>query len=964
MEVKPFLWQVAKALTQKFGTDLFRVAIVFPNRRQSVYFREYLQQHLTAPALLPELITIEELVIRSSAYAVADAMRQSIAMYQAYLKEEKLSGATNEPMTFEDFYSLAQVVLNDLEETDAYCVATEKIFSLIADYKEIDSHFEELTEEQRSFLKRFWESVSLQDNYQQKFAELWRLIPKWYTLMHEALLKEGYCTLGLMQRQLANGGSKLPDAGWQHVAFVGFNAFNGAQEQFIRNWQQAGLASLWLDADVFYVENPLHEAGYFFRRNLSKLGLRNEMPMGNFIPRKSEAVENSTQVTITRVDGQVAQAKLVAEWVVTLPQELPPGKAAILLADEKLLVPVLQSLPNNQHSVNITMGYPVAQSPLYSLLTLFFDAQQAVEGKKAGSGTVPWEVAMQWLNHPLNDWQKGEADKLKDKIIKQGTQWVKLDTLLKQGGIGNWLLTPMGNRNNLFIWLRNMLQEVSKSSATNGDVLLQGLLSGLFDTLVTMEPLYKDFMQSTSIEFLKGIIMAPLATVSIPFEAESTAGIQVMGLLESRGLDFEYILLLGAGEGSLPRVAAAKTFIPYNLRKAFGLSTLEHQDAIFAYVFYRLLHRSKYLHGVYNGLITDNSTGEVSRFIKQLEHESALTVQYHAWQLPVKATPSNEIRIEKTAAILQSLRRYYGIENPVAFSPSAINKYLSCRLQFFLHYIAGIKKPDEMQTEIDAAVFGTAVHGLLQQLYDRWKATNPDADITEAAIDTMLAWIPEHLDKAIQDAWHEEDATANTLSLKGFAAVVSDVVVHFTRSFLEIDRNRVPFTVHHTEVAFEYSVPVNTADGQKKIKLKGNIDRVDEKDGIVRMVDYKTGGDKIEFDSLAQLFETHGEKQNKGALQTLLYALMFSKTHPEYAQFEPALVVLRGMNRARNDSVRLVEKLTKTELSADVMEQYLPEVEAGIIEVLGEIFNPEIAFDQTEDLRVCGYCDFKGICGR
>jgi RecB family exonuclease len=571
---------------------------------------------------------------------------------------------------------------------------------------------------------------------------------------------------------------------------------------------------------------------------------------------------------------------------------------------------------------------------------------------------------MQWLNHPLNDWQDGEAEKLKEKIISQGTQWVKSEILLKQGGISNYLFTPMAHRNNLFIWLRNLLHEVAKTPATNGDTLLQGLLSGLFDTLVSMEPLYKDFQQNTTIAFLKSIVMAPLASVSIPFEAESTAGVQVMGLLESRGLDFEYILLLGAGEGSLPRVAAAKTFIPYNLRKAYGLSTLEHQDAIFAYVFYRLLHRSRFLHAVYNGLITDNSTGEVSRFVKQLEHESALTFRYHTWQLPVKATASNEITIEKTSTILQTLRRYYAIENPVAFSPSAINKYLSCRLQFFMHYIAGIKKPDEMQTEIDAAVFGTAVHGLLQQLYDRWKQSNPKAEITEKAIDMMIGWIPEQLDKAIQEAWHQEEATANTLSLKGFAAVVSDVVVHFTKSFLEIDKHRAPFTVHHTEVAFEYSVPVNTVDGLRKIKLRGNIDRVDEKEGIVRMVDYKTGGDKIDFESLSQLFETHGEKQNKGALQTLLYALMFSKTHPEYARFEPALVVLRGIKKAGKQDVRLHEKSTRTAISADVMEQYLPEVEVGLTKVLGEIFNPEIAFDQTEDLSVCAYCDFKGICGR
>jgi ATP-dependent helicase/nuclease subunit B len=965
MNNQPFLWQVAKALREKFGERLYRVAIVFPNRRQSVYFREYLKLNLTAPALLPELLTVEELVIRSSDYALADPVRQSISLYQAYLNTHKETGNIEPPMSFEDFYGLSQVLLADMEETDAYGVHAEKIFSLIADYKEIDARFEELTEEQRTFLKSFWASINLQDSYQQKFAELWRLIPKWYAGLHELLMKDGYATLGLMQRQLAVSGTTLPDNGWEHIAFVGFNAFTGAQEKFIQHWYRAGLASLWLDVDAYYFDNPLHEAGYFFRRNFQKLGLSTEIAVGAYIPKSNaNAANEALAMEVIQVNGQAAQAKVVAEWLKGLPDDLAPGKAAILLADEKLLLPVLQSLPKEAPTINITMGYPVAQSPLYSLLNLFFDAQQAVEGKKTGSGFVPWEVAMQWLNHPLNDWLPGEAAKLKEKLIKNGIQWVKIDTLIKQGKISKWLFTPFINHQNVFTWMRNLIQEVAQSPVTNGDNLLQGLLSGVFDNLVSMEPLYKDMQQGTSISFLKSVVMSPLASVSIPFEAESTAGIQIMGLLESRGLDFEYILLLGAGEGSLPRVAAAKTFIPYNLRKAFGLSTLEHQDAIFAYVFYRLLHRSKQIKAVYNGLVTDNSTGEVSRFIKQLEYESAIKIVHSVWQLAIKATATNEITIEKSEPVLNALRKYYAIEKPVPFSPSAINKYLSCRLQFFFSYIAGIKPPDEMQTEIDAAVFGSAVHGLLQTLYEKWMALHPGDVITEAAIETMIAWIPEHIDAEIYKALYGKEPTETLAPLKGFEAVVSDVVAHFTKGFLEVDRGHVPFLVHHNEMKFEHNIILQTVDGKREVAIGGKIDRVDEKDGVVRMVDFKTGGDKIDFEGLDALWTVHGEKQNKGALQTLLYALMFSKNHPEFPLFEPALIVLRGLKKDSNSKVRLYDKSTKTEVSAEVIQQYLPEVEAGVSNVIAEIFDREIPFDQTEDLKVCSYCDYKGICNR
>ncbi len=965
MSSKPFLWEVAQKVVQKFGKDLYRVAIVFPNRRQSVYFKEYLLEHLTAPALLPELLTNEELVVRSSEFALADPVRQSFALYKAYLQTHAQSGDPGAHMTYEDFYGLAQILLNDLNETDAYCIPTEKIFSLIADYKEIDSQFSELTPEQRQFLKNFWESVNLQDTYQQRFADLWRMIPQWYSGMHSLLQKEGYSTLGAMYRQMVEAREALPDPGWMHIAFVGFNALNGAEEKAIKAWQVAGKASLYFDTDQYYLDNPLHEAGYFFRRNIGLLGLKNEMPAGRFIPEKGAEIKKEIQLRVTRVDGQIAQAKMVADWLKELPDEWDSGKAAILLADEKLLIPVLQSFPGESGvAVNITMGYPLSQSPLYSFLKLFFEVQEVLEGKKPLSAVVPWEKAMQWIQHPLNDWETNERETCRQSIINRGLLVVPVAELKKQGSIGNALFVPVEKRDELFDTLLQLLQDLAQTPALQSDSLLKGLLSGLYDMLQTMTPLYSDFEQEVSLAFLKGMIMTPLSGVSIPFEAESTAGIQIMGLLESRGLDFEHILLLGAGEGSMPRVAAAKTFIPFNLRKAYGLSTLENQDAIFAYVFYRLLHRCRNLHAVYNGLVTENSSGEASRFLKQLEFESALPVVWDTWQLPVKATQNQPITIEKSADVLKEMQRYYSGEKPGSVSPSAINKYLTCRLQFYFHYIAGISSPDEVKTQIDPAIFGTAVHLLLEKGYNRWMAENPKSPVTKEAIDAMLDWLPGSVEEAIHEAWHKEKSTTKDLKLTGFTSVVADVVLHFVKGFLNYDLKRVPFMVKHTEVSFDYPLSIPTVDGPQNIRLKGNIDRVDEKDGIVRMVDYKTGGDKGKFRSLEQLFEPHGNQLNKGALQTLIYALMFSKTHPEYGNFEPALVVLRSMNKDHTDQVLLEETATKNKLDSAQMPAYLPEVEAGIRSVLTELFDPEVPFDQTEDLNTCGYCDFQGICGR
>jgi len=962
---QPFLKQVAEALAGRFGKALHSLAVVFPNRRQAVYFRQHLLACLQPPALLPDLLTIEEMVRRSSGYALADPVRQSLALYEAYKHLAQLAGSAAEPMSYEDFYPIGETLISDLNEADAYGVNINRLYSIIADYKEIDNRFDDLTDEQKQFLQGFWQSLDMSDGYQQKFANLWKMVPALYTGMHGRLEQAGFSTLGKMYRNMAEQLPQLPDDSWQHIAFVGFNALNACEEKCLQAWQQAEVASLWLDADVYYLDNPLHEAGFFLRRNTRQFGLKNELPFLQSIPPANAPAEARRPLHVTKLQGQVVQAKMVSEWINNLPPNLPPGSAAILLADEKLLIPVLQSVPAGMAEVNITMGYPVAQSAVYTLLSLFFEVQEVLATKGSQKGAVPWELLMKWLNHPLNDWDAELIAKTRKTIIQQGTLWVPVEKFKKQGGVAVWLFQPMPDVQNLFVWLRNLLQQLAKQlTMVATDPLLPAITTAVYEALIAIEPQYLPFLPGASLSFLQKILLPPLGSLSVPFEMDRTAGIQIMGLLESRGLDFEHILLLGAGEGTLPRVATAKTFIPYNLRRAFGLSTLEHQDAIFAYVFYRLLHRCNQMQVVYNTLITENSTGEPSRFLQQLAFESGFDMVYSQYEMPVRATPPVEIKVLKNKAVARNLYKYIKPEAPVGLSPSAINKYLSCRLQFFFSYIANIAAPEQMQTEIDAAIFGSAVHSLLERVYERWQQQQPDAPITRQAIDTMKAWLPEMALDAIRDAWYAEQNTTNRLSLSGFEAVVADVVLHFAERFLDIDAERVPFKVHHLEVTFKQQLDLTVQGQPQRVLLKGNIDRVDEKDGVVRMVDFKTGNDKIEFASVQELLTPHGEKLNKGALQTLLYAYMFSKAHPQYKHFEPALVVLRHTLKAGFDKVRLVDKSGGGEVTAENINNYLPAVESGIKVVLEELLDTRVPFDQTPHLTTCAYCDYKGICGR
>lgn len=963
MDSRPFLAQVAQALQSRFGSQLFGVAMVFPNRRQAVYCRQHLLACLPRPALLPDMLTIEEMVTRCSTLALADPLRCSLTLYHAY-KAQMLATDPAALLDFEAFYNFGNTLINDFSELDAHCAPVEKLFTIIGDYKEVDQQFAFLTEEQRSFLQTFWQSVQPEGRYQEKFFALWKQLPAIYTAYTAALQQEGYATLGAMYRQLATAPRPPAYLPWQHVAFVGMNALNGAEARFIAAWQQEGLASFWSDADAFYTDNPQHEAGFFYRNNRQRAGIASDQPL---LQRLASTAANALpRVQVTRVHGHVAQAKLVAEWMAALPPGLEAGRAAVLLADEQLLLPVLQSIPP-EVEVNVTMGLPLAQSPLYSLLQLFFAVQLQLEGRKPGTGVVHWEQAMGWLQHALCDMQPADIARLRKAIITEHMGHVPVSKLLGKSSIGAALFTALPNRENLLHWLRQLVQAVAQSHFAQGDAMLQSMAATLYDALVAMEPLYGQFIREGTLAFVQSVILPALQGLSVPFESEQTAGIQVMGLLESRGLDFEHVLLLGAGEGFLPRVAAPKTFIPYNLRKAFGLSTIEHQDAIFAYVFYRLLHRCTTLHAVYNGLISESSTGEVSRFVRQLAHETQMAVSWQTRSATVQAPAWHQISIPKDAHVLRILSAYYAGTEPRAFSPSAINQYLSCRLQFFFNHIVKLRPPDEMQTVADAAVFGSSVHLLLEGLYQGLLGKKAKVLVEAQDIDQLLAQVQTAAPHAMVEALAEAGIKdRKPQDFTGFELVIQDVVANVAAGFLEIDRQRAPFWLRAVETKIQMQLPVHTSEGIKNMVLSGYIDRVDEKDGVVRMVDYKTGGDKTEFAHLEGLLEPHGEKLNKGALQTMLYALMFRHQFAEVQQFEPALVVLRRLQQAdyADTMVQLLEKETKTLLSADEMEAYLDRTRQGLQQVLQELFDPQVPFDQTPHLTTCSYCDYKTICGR
>jgi hypothetical protein len=506
-----------------------------------------------------------------------------------------------------------------------------------------------------------------------------------------------------------------------------------------------------------------------------------------------------------------------------------------------------------------------------------------------------------------------------------------------------------------------MLELALEMPAVKGDSIMQGLCVATWKTLQQLEPLFASLKPLPGLDFMGRLLLKQIGSISVPFEGEPLEGVQIMGLLESRGLDFDHLIILGANEGSLPRIKPPDSFLPDNVRRAFGLPVPEHQDAIFAYVFYRLLHRSKNMQLVYNALVTDNSTGEVSRFVKQLDFETNIPIHYSHCSLPVSPQAWPSISIVKSKEVMNRLYVYFKPEAPQTVSPSAINTYLNCRLQFFFKYIARIEAPEELEEGVEANAVGSVVHKLLELLYDEWMKKNGNQISAEA-----IAWMQQEkeswIEQAFRLAWRRKEIKGN-FQFSGELHIVRAIVLEFVDKLLQLDAAYAPFTLQQTEIKLSQPFGLQIEGKQQRVQLSGYVDRIDEKDGLYRMSDYKTGGDNPEFQSLDALFEREGKKHNKAALQTLIYSWMFHKQFPQHPRFEPALLAVRHLQKNEGE-VQLQCKEDKTKITAANIGTVLSYLEPRLRHLLEELFDPAIPFDQTVIADHCRYCDFAGICGR
>lgn len=959
--MESFLKLVAADLYKHTEGNLAHTAVVFPNKRAGLFFNEYLAQESESPIWSPAYVSISELFRSLSPWEVGDPVKLVCELYKIFRRE------TQSTETLDDFYFWGEMLISDFDDADKNKVDTDKLFSNLQDLRNIMDDYTFIDDEQEEAIRQFFQNFSIERRtaLKERFISLWDVLGNIYKGFRESLASQNIAYEGMMYRHVIEhlDVDKLP---YEKYVFVGFNVLNKVEHTLFTQLKDAGKAVFYWDYDEFYMKENrqavTHEAGEFIRRNLRDFPspLSGELFKNLSKPKEVHYIASSTEN---------AQARYLPQWIrnnLTTPEK----ETAVVLCNEALLQPVLHSLPAEVKHVNITMGFPLSQTPVYSFLIALLELH--THGFNFKSGRYTFQSVVTLLKHPYTRQLTGQAELL-EKELTRNNRFYPLPGELGKDEFLTRLFTPLSGNLNLCIRLSETLQQVAgiyqanTSGTEDTDAFNQLYRESLFKAYTTINrfrTLIEEDELTVQSETFRRLLVKVLSATNIPFHGEPAIGMQVMGVLETRNLDFRHLVLLSVNEGQLPKSGGDSSFIPYNLRKAFGMTTIEHKIAVYAYYFYRLLQRAERITLMYNTSSDGLNRGEWSRFMLQflIEWPHPITRQFlEAGQSPQGTSP---ITVEKTPDVMRRMQSLFDVRaNPKAkFSPSALNYYLDCTLKFYYRYVAGLSAPDEVSAEIDSATFGSIFHYAAEHIYK--DLTTHGKVINKEALETLLrneVKLQDYVDTAFKKLFFNVPQNEKP-EYNGVQLINSAVIARYLKQLLQNDLRYAPFTFIASEMEVDEPIDIQTPKGVIKSRIGGIIDRMDSKDGTLRIVDYKTGGDADTPPHVESLF-IPDKKRSNYVFQTFLYAAIMCRKQPTMKIAPALLYIHRAATETYSPVIQMGEPRKPKEAVED-FSKYEKEYRERLQGLLEEIFNPEKSFTQTEIIEKCTYCDFKALCKR
>ena len=944
----------------KWGTDMSRIVVVFPNKRAALFMNEYMARMAGKPMWSPAYTTISELFGKHSEYVVGDSIKLVCDLHKSFVK------CTGIDETLDHFYGWGQLLLTDFDDIDKNMADADKIFCNLKDIHELDD-LSYLTDEQRELLKRFFANFShdQETELKKRFLSLWSHFGDIYHDYNQRLRNQGIGYEGAIYREVAT--RKDIEFEYDTYIFVGFNLLQKVEQELFANLKKAGKAHFYWDFDTYYMPRNnsayTNAAGKYIAMYLEDFPNELDVCSADIY----QNMRRPKDVSFVMASTENIQARYASQWLREEGRCLAGRKTAVVMCDEAILAPIIQSLPPEADKVNITSGFPLGKTPIASFVSLLLDTYTS---GIAGKGTCyRAQYASKLLRHAYTRYISDKANDVYATIKEQHLVYPDHATLTMNGeDQGLALLFKTINIGNVHLLhhVETIIKLIGVNAKDTEDAFLQESVFRMYTIINRLEQLAANGDMDVDINTLRRLIKQLIAAATIPFHGEPVVGIQIMGVLETRNLDFKHLLLLSCNEGNMPKGVNDSSFIPYAIRKAHGLTTIDNKVAIYSYYFHRLLQRAEDITIVYNNTTANGHTGEMSRFMLQMMVDGQQKIKHYnllADNSPIAHKPKS---VSKTGSIKEKL------DGMKSLSPSAINRYIKCPLMFFYQYVASIKEPDCEDDVVDNRMFGNIFHKSAQLIYDDIMSHN-NGRIEKASIQKYLntkGLLESIVDRAFNEELFKVKNSMRSPYYNGLHLINRKVLIEYLRQLLHSDQRTAPFEMLALEDAVYTQIAFETEDNNvRKIRIGGIIDRLDRvtdaRTGVstIRVVDYKTGIQATrKIKEIEEIFSDMNisQKHSDYYLQAILYSLIVdnsTKYNKQKDCVSPALLFVKQASKENYDPVLEID----SQKIANVRE-YKVEFEQHLKEVLHDIFNTNLPFTPTTDNTRCDKCAYRRIC--
>ena len=956
-----FLEYVAEDIISKYGTDLSRIAVVFPNKRAALFLNEHLARLAGQPVWSPAYITISDLFRQHTDLKTADPIKLICDIHKSFTK------CTGIDETLDHFYGWGQLLLADFDDIDKNMADADSIFCNLKDIHELDD-ISYLDNEQKEMLARFFANFSddIESELKKRFLSLWSHFGDIYHDYNRRLTEQGIGYEGAIYRKVAS--EQTLHLKYDKYLFVGFNLLQKVERLLFSRLMKEGKAKFYWDFDEYYMPSPSHHLTTSPSHHLNTSPSQHlttspsqHLNISDF-PNELDNTDRDIYANMGRPKRirfissptENAQARFASNWLLENERYKAGRKTAVVMCDESILLPIMHSLPPEADKVNITSGFPLAMTPVASLVMLLFDLY-TLGLRKKGTAFNP-HYLKKLMAHPY-------ARHLQEVHLNGvHSKGVHLSQVHQEGSAA------------LLQHIATLVKQVGIATKQEGDALTQESVFRMFTILNRLAALADSGDLLVDNTTLRRLVSQLVGAASIPFHGEPVIGVQIMGVLETRNIDFDNVLLLSCNEGNMPKGVNDSSFIPYSIRKAHGLTTIDNKVAIYSYYFHRLLQRAGDITIAYNNSTDNGHTGEMSRFMLQLLVESGQKIDHYSLTAKNQPTPLMPKAIEKDETALSKL------EEMSRLSPSAINTYIRCKLAFYYQYIAHIKEPDSDPETIDNRMFGNIFHRAAYLIYK--DITDHSPVIEKAHIQAYLS-NRKLLASVVDRAFEEEECKTNN----GLQIINREVIIEYITKLLKIDQQLCPFSILAMEeeakvyTQLSFTIPSGGAlkggalvssapTKQYNLTIGGIIDRLDavtdKQTGKrrIRVVDYKTGNKPSSaIKSIEEVFDPKNiaSKHSNYFLQAILYSLIVSRSKEWNAANDavsPALLFIKQAATNDYDPTLCIDKHPISDVTV-----YEEEFLTKLKETVADMYSPNAAFTPTDDRKKCELCPYRMLCG-